>query len=79
MKIFFYLNSLYTFDMRKLSAPIMMHMDHVAAGECKSSQQIKLVRHDINYTYPVCNIFNTALSSKSLQWWMWTTLPLVKN
>lgn len=40
---FFYLNSLYTFDMRKLSAPIMMHMDHVAAGECKSSQQIKLV------------------------------------
>lgn len=43
MKFFFCLISLYTFDMRKLSAPIMMHMDHVAAGEYKSLQQIKLV------------------------------------
>lgn len=31
--------SLYTFDMRKLSAPVMMHMDHVAAGKFKNIEQ----------------------------------------
>lgn len=31
---FFYLNSLYIFDMRKFFVFIMMYMDYVVVGEC---------------------------------------------